>query len=837
MGRRFLRHYSSALLVSLLASEVVCAQSPAFDDALTPTTELSQFFTDYCITCHGPEKQKGERRLDGLSFPVTDLDTLLTVQEVIDVLTLGDMPPDDAKVYPPAHAIQPTIDRLTQLASAGHAQLASTGGETVLRRLNRREYLNTIGDLFALNMTMFDPTTSFPRDQTIEHMDNIGDTLRTSGHLLGQYLDAADQMVEKALSEPPPPPEQTWHFTDNFYQQPELRYSHTKVHQNRFMVLYEGEQSTRHEGGYAPLHAFAAGVPADGDYEIRVKAEALNRHHPYDPKIFGSDPELPFRLGIVPGQAHIGPLHEPQPIQPQLGEVIVADGPPAWYTFRVRLDRGFTPRFTFPNGALSIRNVWGNVLRRYNDQFPEEVRDTKGIVEYRAVVMRHGFVPQLRLHEVSIRGPLNPAWPNASQQLILGDNALDLPGIRNTLTTFASRAYRRPVRTSEVDRLMQVVTTRIDSGHSPRQALKDGIKAALCSPAFLYLVEPVDPAASSRQLDAYALASRLSYFLWSSMPDDALFAAAADGSLLQPEGLIAQTQRLLASPRSNAFVQSFTDAWLNLRSLGDMAPDMNAFPEYYAHNLQSAMKQETRLFTRDLLDRNASIVRFLDADYTFANRPLAQLYDAPDAIPGATGHVFQRISFPRPQRGGLLGQASVLTVTANGVETSPVTRGVWLLENILGTPPAPPPDDVPAIDPDIRGAKSMREILTKHRDNPACYECHRKIDPPGFALESFDPIGRARKTYRKNQPIDTSGELSRGEAFANVAELKHLLVERKTQFAHMLVDRLLTYACGRRMEALDRSAIDQIIAATVDDDFPLRDLIEHVVLSDPFRQN
>jgi hypothetical protein len=266
-----------------------------------------------------------------------------------------------------------------------------------------------------------------------------------------------------------------------------------------------------------------------------------------------------------------------------------------------------------------------------------------------------------------------------------------------------------------------------------------------------------------------------------------------------------------------------------------MAPDRAAFERYYAQDLQPAMKRETQLFTRDLLDRNASIVRFLDADYTFVNRPLARLYGLPNAIDGATGHEFRRVSVDPKQRGGLLGQASVLTVSANGIETSPIIRGVWLLENILGTPPAPPPDNVPPIDPDIRGAKSMREILTKHRDNPSCYECHRKIDPLGFALERFDPIGAWRNTYDKGGSIDTSGELPGGQHFEDVAGLKRVLVERKAQFARMLTERILTYACGRRVEPLDRPAIDAILAAPKSGDYPFRDLLENVVQSPPFR--
>ncbi|MBL9190523.1 MAG: DUF1592 domain-containing protein [Opitutaceae bacterium] len=829
-----------------------------FVDAATPHA-AQKFFADYCVKCHGPEKQKAERRFDQLPATVDQPDTLGDFQDIIDQLNLGEMPPPEEK-QPPRAEIQKIVELLTQQAAEGRAKLASTGGQTVLRRLNRREYLNTVGDLFALNMAMFDPTAKFPRDQTVHHMDNIGDALKTSSYLLAQYVEAAEAVVEKALGQPPVPAPRTWRFTENFQQQPELRHSHGKVQNFRYMVLYEGLHSESHEGAYGPLLAFSEGVPADGWYEIRVRAEAKNRKNPYDPRVFGNDPAAPFRLGVVPGNACIGPLHHEQPLEPSLGEVTLPDEKIEWQTFRVWLDRGFAPRFTFPNGPIGARQNWNRILRQYNSSFPAELRKTTGIVEARVVVQRHGFVPQIRIHEVEIRGPLESTGPTASERAIFGDKPFAPERTREILTAFAKRAYRRPATTEEVDRLMAVVTKRRAEGRTPHEALRDGLKAALCSPAFLYLADPVasngrgvpplgsqsarpeapDPKpsslpAASRLLSPHALAARLSYFLWSTTPDEELTRAADTGELISPATLLAQTRRLLASPRADAFVAGLLDSWLNLRTLGDMAPDRGTFTRYYAQGLQAAMRRETQLFTRDLLDRNASIVRFLDADYTFANRPLARLYGAEDAVPAESAHEFRRIALVDPRRGGLLGQGSVLTVSANGVETSPVTRGVWVLENILGTPPAPPPDNVPAIDPDVRGAKSMRELLAKHRDNPACYECHRKIDPLGFALETFDPIGAARTTYAKSVPIDTSGELPNGQRFADLAGLKALLVERKGQFAHMLTERLLTYACGRRIEAMDRPALDAILAATKPNDYPFRDLIEQIVLSDAFR--
>ena len=378
-------------------------------------------------------------------------------------------------------------------------------------------------------------------------------------------------------------------------------------------------------------------------------------------------------------------------------------------------------------------------------------------------------------------------------------------------------------------------TARRKAGHEPFAAFKDGLKAALCSPAFLYLEEPES---KDGKLSAHALASRLSYFLTSSMPDAELRALADSGEVLKPGVKLAQARRLLASPKSDAFVEGFLNTWLNLRSLGDMPPDRDVFGRYYSQDLQSAMKRETQLFMRHLMDANESLASFLDADYTFVNQPLATLYGLGRICPPEKAHEFHRVSLPDHRRGGLLGQGSVLTVSANGIETSPVTRGVWVLENILGTPPAPPPDNVPPIDPDVRGAKSMRDIITKHRDNPNCYECHQKIDPLGFALENFDPIGAWRTHYMvgkaKGPEIDSSGELPGGKAFTDITGLKQILVERRTPFARMLTEKLLAYACGRRMEVLDRPQVDRIVTGSAKDNFGLRSLVESIVLSETF---
>ena len=523
-----------------------------------------------------------------------------------------------------------------------------------------------------------------------------------------------------------------------------------------------------------PILEFAQGVPADGFYEITVNAEAVDRLQPYDPTNASSlEPGEPFRLAIVPGDQTAGTLHHPQPIEPVLAETTLGENGPA-----VAHLQGVARRRIHAAFYLS---QW-HAVRRYPEPGgspPRQVSRRKRFRTFRST--RCGFAARFMTNGP----PPASSWFSAARRL--------KPAV---LARFSKRSRAAhsgvPARAEEVDGLMAVVEQRRQDGRSPLDALKDGLKAVLCSPAFLYLAESEPAAANSKALPAHALASRLSYFLWSTMPDAELTASAQSGELLKSEVLAAQTRRLLASPKSEAFVAGFLDSWLDLRSLGDMPPDRDHFLRYYADDLQIAMRRETQLFTRHLLDHNQSIVRFLDADYTFVNRPLAKLYGMEDAVGTADGHLFRQVKITDPNRGGLLGQASVLTVSANGVETSPVTRGVWLLENILGTPPAPPPDNVPALEPDVRGAKTIREILTKHRDNPACYECHRKIDPLGFALENFDPIGAWRSHYEKIEVtkrrevtrvvgalIDTSGELPGGESFQDIASLRKVLIATK----------------------------------------------------------
>lgn len=792
-------------------------------------TSVAPFLKKHCVKCHGSEKQNGERRFDVLPETIQNSNTLADYQDILDQLNLGEMPPAD-EAQPADTERRAMVAWLTQSIDAYHAGRKTHAGETILRRLNSREYLNTVRDLLHLNTTMFNPTSNFPRDQAVEHLDNIGDTLVTSGFLLQQYLQAAELVIDKALYPMQKPVTQKWAFNDNFKQQPEIDQVHRTTNKFNHITLYDVIGADKHEGAYAPIHDFQKGVPFDGNYRLRFKAQAINRVHPYPIDFVGTNPDEPLRLGIVPGNFTAGPLHKPQPIEPLLTELDLSDEA-AVYTATVWLDKGYTPRFTFRNGLMDVRNMWGKMAKRFADDFPKGGRP--GIVTNRFNSIKFGKLPQIHVDDIEIEGPLLESWPTDAQNAMLGPDAetiltsgrMSETQMRQQLKVFASRAYRRPATGEELDRVMQIIQRQQQQQRPDVEAYADGLKTVLCSPAFLYLEEP-----TVAGLSPTGLATRLSYFLWSSMPDDVLLNNA--DNLKSSEKLRAEVSRMLADPRSDAFVEGFLGTWLTLRDFGSQPPDRDDFARYYHYELGSAMQEETRRFARHLLDENLSVLNFVDSDFTFVNRRLAEHYGLKMAA--ELDHQFVKVPLTDARRGGLLGQGSVLTVTANGIDTSPVVRGVWLLENLLGTPPSPPPPDIEPLDPDIRGAKSIRDQLEKHRTNASCNDCHRRIDPMGFALENFDPIGQWRTTYSKNVSIDAAGQLPNGQKYDDIVGFKKILMKQQDLFLRSLTSKLLSYATGRQMEAEDRPAIDDITAELAKQGYGFTDLIQLVVNSQTF---
>ena len=521
-----------------------------------------------------------------------------------------------------------------------------------------------------------------------------------------------------------------------------------------------------------------------------------------------------------------------------LARVELTNEEPEWFEWDVYMEAGFEPEVRFRNGPMAAKRMVRMLTTHAADK--PEFKPFVGFMnpvltepeELSRTEMAHGVLkgyqgPRLRVWEIGLEGPHVDVWPTEGHRAIYGELAreeLNAETIQQQLELFAEKAFRRLPVEGEVEPIQNLVADSLKAGVDPLEAFQLGCQAILCAPGFLYLNLGEGP------LEEIALASRLSYFLWSSPPDETLLRLATNNKLKAE--LPEQVTRMLADPRSERFVHHFVRRWLDLDNIGTMPPS-EEFLEYYRDNLQAAMRQETELFFRHVLDTNRNVQDFLDADYSFLNRELALHY----GIEGIQGNELQRVSLQGGRRGGLIGHGAFLTASANGVDTSPVVRGIYVLEKVLGYSPPPPPPDVPLIEPDIRGALSIRDQLEKHRNVATCAECHRKIDPLGFALENYDAIGGWRDKYDGKVSIDSSGKMPDGDSFETPVEFQEALLRRKDQFARCITEKLLAYALGRELEVSDRPVIDEIVQEISKPEKGLRDLIQEIVASRSFLEN
>jgi hypothetical protein len=803
--------------------------------AETPAKQVEQFLSRYCLECHAADVQKGDRSFDKFTLPLKTLPEVIEARDIIDQLTLREMPPKKAD-QPTDEERLAAIRALRAGTASAQATLQSTGSRTVLRRLSNREYENTLATLFGRRVDTLGLTADFPKEKTARHLDTIGQSLVTSGFLVDQYFQSANRLVETRLGKPATAP-QTWRFNKNFIQYEELTGSHKSAFNFRYLNLYEQPNTDTRQGGYGHIEDFRQGVPVSGLYDIEVEAAALHRDTHYDPAIFGIDLSEPFILGVVPGDITKGHIHYPQAIEPLLASSVVPDNTPTRLKFRVWLEAGQTPRFIFPNGPYESRASVITINKRYEKEFSTPV-GSSGVG--RSHILREGKLPHIRISEIVVQGPVAEPVGGAEEIAVFGPEGFKPERAHDQLFAFATKAYRRPLQDADRAPIRKLYEQRLAEKASPRQAALDAVKLILCSPSFLYLSEVTQE--NDRHLRPHDLATRLAYALWATTPDEALFASAATGKLTDDAELKKQIERLLADARLEGFVDGFLDSWLNLRELGGMPPPRETNRAYYAEDLPASMKTEARLFFRDMLKENRPVDQFLHAEHSFIDKKLAKLYDLPEQKTLRLADGFQKVSLKGDKhRGGLLGMAAVLTVSANGVETSPVTRGAWVSENILGIKPPPPPDIVPAIEPDVSGTTTIRERLAKHSTDRACAECHRKIDPLGFSLESFDAVGRWRVNYAKPKKgpapkIDTSGEFASGETYQDFAGFRDILHERREEmFTRHLIRSLLAYSTGRLMEPADEFAVDRIHDKVKQQGLGLRSLVVECLTSDVFR--
>ncbi|MFP6700334.1 MAG: DUF1592 domain-containing protein, partial [Planctomycetaceae bacterium] len=720
--------------------------------------ELPQaFLKQYCHKCHGPDKQKADRRFDTLSSTIKDLRQQEQWQEIIDQLTLGEMPPEDEKQPSQAERLA-AVSTMTEDIAGAREQFAGASRHTVLRRLNKVEYQQTISDLLSLNIDAWNPVEDFPTEAMVEGFDNNGAQLVTSGLLLEKYLPAAEAAVQRATHYEKEPASKQYAQKSPFYfagksysDLPKL----FKVDRFRFVpeTPYTDLYGRHYRGGhigFLPLLR-QGGVSHSGIYTIRVRAAAVDRAHDYGNVVddFRNGDPLVLEITSVDRRGSVTSAGNVSR-SVSLSAYELGSAEPQWFEWTGYLEKGYEPEVRFRNGPSATKRLTRLLVNNADKhtEFKPFAKLPPGLKRSHGVLKAYRG-PKLRIWEIQVEGPHQQSWPPPGHRVLYGDLKpadLNPETIDGRLRAFARSAFRRPPTEGELKPIRLLVATKLDAGLKPLDALQLGFQTILCAPGFLYQHQ------GEGQLKDYALASRLSYFLWSSMPDDELLKLAAAGALNQPATQRKQVARMLACPKGQRFVSNFTRIWLELDNIGKMPPSKD-FLSYYRDHLDSAMRKETELFFGHILNENLPPREFLAADYSFLNRELAEHY----GMPGLKGNHFRKVSLPDASRGGILGHASFLTASANGVDTSPVVRGIYVMNKLLDYTPPPPPDDVPAIEPDVRGATTLREQLIKHRADATCAQCHNKIDPAGFALENYDAIGGWRDQYDRKLKVDASG--------------------------------------------------------------------------------
>ena len=756
----------------------------------------------YCVTCHNTRVKTA-----GLLLDQADLNNVPghadIWEKVIRKLRGGMMPPqgmprpDQANIDAFVASLETTIDR--------EALAHPNPGRSPLHRLNRSEYAAAIRDLLALDI---DASALLPADDEANGFDNIADVLRVSPSLLEQYLVASRKVVSLAVGDPSGTP------VSQVYRVPPDRSQEDHI---------DGlPLGTR--GGILVRHNF----PLDAEYQLNVGL--LQNIVGYIPGL-----EWPHELEITVDDARVFLVPVGGDYDNRLSDSNLA-------TTKEALDARLRVRVPVKAGPHAVGAAFVRKNAAESDEPLQpftrdlDLQNMNGVplIEHLQIsgpfkATGSGNTPSRR--RIFVCQP-DSAVP-ASSRLAAAKERIDSACARRILSTLARRAYRRPVSNAEIDTLMSFYAAGRKKGSFER-GIESALRLILTSPRFLFRDEP-DPSGiapgSVYPASDLELASRLSFFLWSSIPDDPLLDVAAQGKLTKPEMLEQQVRRMLADPRSEALVKNFAAQWLFLRNLQSFVPDQQEFPNF-DDNLRQAMRKETELFFGSLIREDRSVLDLLDANYTFVNERLARHY----GIPNVYGTNFRRVTLSDNNRRGLLGQGAVLAVTSYPNRTSPVLRGKWILENVLGTPPPPPPPNVPALKDGNEGGRvlSVRERMEEHRKNPACASCHKIMDPLGFSLENFDATGRWR-TKEPGGAIDASGQLADGSPVDGPVALRQALLKHSDQFVRTLTEKLLTYGLGRGLEYYDMPVVRAIANDAQAHDNRFSSIVLGIVQSPSFR--
>jgi mono/diheme cytochrome c family protein len=827
---RLLAFGGTAALIVLAGGAGIQAQQPA-------AVEGAAFLKQYCVTCHNQKLKTG-----GLTLDTIDLRDVSGNGELLEKIVLkvgsGAMPPASARRpdKPTANAFLALLEASLDRASAAHP---NSGRPMMLHRLNRTEYLNSVRDLFEVELNP-DDSALLPPDDRSYGFDNNGDVLGLSPLLLERYLSIARRVTTAALGPASLGP--------NVYTR---------------RISYELPQTKWIDGlpfGTRGGTVFSYRFPTDGEYTIRIKLQRrYDRIIGIDRYVGGSDTdEKPKRERIVIGldgkPVALFAIGMDQTIRESLDVpsdgFLPMNGTPADEPLKVLTKEEQAQRGGNADAALEVRLPVKAGERQISAALLARFVPVPAQVSQQFISGTAGPPRPMGIDSVIVSGPFTTtkagagAGESSSRRRIFicrpVREAEELPCAKTILGALAHRAYRRPVSDVESQDLLAAYKEGRTDGDF-EAGIGMGLRRLLMDPAFLFRAER-DPAGIAPdtvyRITNLELASRLSFFMWSSIPDEQLLAAAEHGQLRDPAILNAQVRRMLADPRAKSLVTNFAAEWLSLRVVEGVKPDPIIFPEF-DDGLRLAFERETELLLDNVLLGDRSVLELLNANYTFVNERLARHYGIPDVY----GDQFRRVTVTDGIRGGLLGQGSILTATSYPNRTSPVVRGKWILETLLGSPPPPPPPDVPALPEAEATGKvlSMRERLSEHRKNPACAGCHARMDPLGFALENFDATGKWRTVEstgpadKSRNPIDASGQLADGTKFDGATGLRQVLLEHSDQFVYRMTERLLTYALGRGSDWYDAPAIRAAVSEAKKDDYRFSSLLMGIVQSAPFQ--
>ena len=790
------------------SSPAAAAPSPATQVAAaapTPGAPHRAVLNRYCVTCHNQRLVTA-----GVALDTLDMDNVVkdapVWEKVVRKLRTHSMPP--AGLPRPDVASYDAVATYLETALDKELTVRPNPGRTVLRRLNRFEYTNAVRDLLGVEV---DADSILPIDEVKFGFDNISSSLSVTPLLLERYMSAAYKIADLAVGETAVKPSSEAYPVDLFLQQDE-RMSPDLPFGSR--------------GGTVVRHHF----PVDGEYTVKVTLQRNSRG--YVRGLFEAH-QLEFRVdGARVGQVTIGG-----------GPKMAVPGPPFSQAGTLGEEESDLYQLTDVDAHLEARFTAKAGSRLVGVTFIDEDLVPEGVLRPKMTevdkVQNKGGLPAVE--HIEVAGPFNPTGvtdTDSHKKIFVCRPASpreEEPCAQKILTSLARRAYRRSLTVRETQTLVGVYKSVRGGGEDFDGGIRAGISRILVGPEFLYRVER-DPAAAApnsvHRISDLEMATRLSFFLWSSVPDDELLTVAEQGKLKDPVVLEQQVRRMLADPRAESLVTNFAGQWLYLRNLKGSRPDPGIFTEFDS-SLRDAFRQETELFVGSTIHEDQSVLRLIDANYTYLNERLAKHY----GIPNVYGSHFRRVALDGPfdVRRGLMGQGSLLTVTSYANRTSVVLRGKWVLENILGAPPPPPPPNVPALERSgTIGKLPLRQLMQQHRANPVCAVCHNRMDPIGFSLENFDAIGQWR-AEEGGAPIDASTVLQDGTAFEGPAGLRRVLVNQPDQFAGTIAERLLTYALGRGLEYYDQPAIRSIVREARQQDYRWSSLILATVKSMPFQ--